>query len=60
MKEFEKWVDKSYVYIDSSCQGMARAGWKAALEWLLSQPDGSCGVRRCVPMEAIRDELNSK
>ena len=35
-------------------------GWRAALELIKSMPDGSCGVRKCVPMEAIRDELEGK
>lgn len=58
-KEFKKWWEQEkfkYPYRppnEIDC-GM---GWNAALKWVLKQPDGSCGVRKCIPMEAIRDEL---
>jgi len=33
-------------------------GFRAALKWLQREnTDGSCGVRKCVPMECIREEL---
>jgi hypothetical protein len=33
------------------------ASRKALLKELLEQTDGSCGVRKCIPMNYIRDEL---
>ena len=67
MKAFEKWWKEKGLGIyfgnyDSKNRNpeiTAETAWKAALEWVLAQPDGSCGVRKCVPMEAIRDELEA-
>ena len=53
MKAFEKWCGSCYD------KEVCKAAWKAALEWALAQPDGSCGVRKCIPMEAMRDELEA-
>ncbi len=72
MKAFEKWWKEENTRVDDIKEFMrknnlvtqgdtldflAKTVWKGALEWILTQPDDSCGVRRCVPMEAIRDEL---
>lgn len=32
-------------------------GWRAAFKILLENTDGSCGVRKCIPMETIKEEL---
>lgn len=62
MKAFEQKFPKPEKLKEGCCNCRhqwenRKQGWKEALEWILSQPDGSCKVRKCVPMEAIREEL---
>ena len=62
MEEFEKWYNELPMREDAedftiSTYKKYRKGWVAALKWMLNNTDGSCGVRKCIPMESIRDEL---
>lgn len=67
MTEFERWWKKIETQIpldtysgcvdDDMMKAIARCTWKCALEFIAGNADGSCGVRRCLPMESIRDEI---
>jgi len=66
MIEFEKWWSEFEPqitpntfgeYADDMVKTVAGCAWKHALEFIAGNADGSCGVRRCVPMMAIEEEL---
>jgi len=58
MEAFEKQFKK--MKLSDDYRYIAAVFWKAALETVQKNVDGSCGVRRCVLMEFIRDELGGK
>ena len=63
MKAFEEWDKRNEINYAISgnkelcVQDERRKAWKAALEHILQNTDGSCGVRKCIPMVMIREEL---
>lgn len=64
MKAFENWWGEdqfhrcwSSQYMRKVMKQIARRAYEAALKDVQKNVDGSCGVKKCVSMEFIREEL---
>ncbi len=59
LEQFRKVVEEEFsgLPLNDDEFRVAEKIWIRALQWMFGNADGSCGVRRCIPMESLRMEL---